>query len=143
MVLALSVCHRHLAATTMFFLELVGLLALCHAAAMASPRVATWNIAGARREGTDQVDLDAVVGRPRLLVDDLNMPSTVLLQASRRGWPERGAAVPFPNSTPTQQLKHILRNDPVWAAPAPRRQVAAAPVSDHRALAVELDIATS
>jgi hypothetical protein len=39
--------------------------------AMASLRVATWNIAGARREGTDQVDLDAVVAGVRALGVDL------------------------------------------------------------------------
>ena len=39
---------------------------------MASLRVATWNIAGARREQTNQVDLDAVVAGVRALgVDPL------------------------------------------------------------------------
>jgi endonuclease/exonuclease/phosphatase family metal-dependent hydrolase len=259
-------------------LELAGLQPLCDAAAMPSLRVASWNIAGARRERTDQVDLDAVVagvrtlaadllavqevdrqlarsGRadqpaviaqalgadwfwsyapaligddfrplsgpdpggpaygnllvsrlplagvehlrfppagggeqrtalvgtvqvgsrlvtvaathlsnkqghnvrqlrelqglaasrvaPRLLVGDLNMPSTVLLLASRRGWPETGRGRTFPNSAPTQQLDHILRNDPAGVVRPRGARVAAAPVSDHRALVVELDIAAS
>ena len=38
---------------------------------MASLRVATWNIAGARREQTNQVDLDAVVAGVRALGVDL------------------------------------------------------------------------
>ena len=80
---------------------------------------------------------------PRLLVGDLNMPSTVLLLASRRGWPETGRGRTFPNSAPTQQLDHILRNDPAGVVRPRGARVAAAPVSDHRALVVELDIAAS
>jgi endonuclease/exonuclease/phosphatase family metal-dependent hydrolase len=80
---------------------------------------------------------------PRLLVGDLNMPSTVLLFASRRGWPETGRGRTFPNSAPTQQLDHILRNDPAGSVRPRGARVAAAPVSDHRALVVELDIAAS
>ena len=40
--------------------------------------------------------LTAARGAPRLLVGDLNMPSTVLLLASRRGWPETGRGRIFP-----------------------------------------------
>ena len=80
---------------------------------------------------------------PRLLVGDLNMPSTVLLLASRRGWPETGRGRTFPNSAPTQQLDHILRNDPAGVVRPRAAMVVAAPVSDHRALVVELDIAGS
>jgi endonuclease/exonuclease/phosphatase (EEP) superfamily protein YafD len=80
---------------------------------------------------------------PRLLVGDLNMPSTVLVLASRRDWPETGRGRTFPNSAPTQQLDHILRNDPAGAVQPRGARVAAAPVSDHRALVVELDIAAS
>jgi endonuclease/exonuclease/phosphatase family metal-dependent hydrolase len=80
---------------------------------------------------------------PRLLVGDLNMPSTVLLVASRRGWPEAGRGRTFPNSSPTQQLDHILRNDPAGVVRPRGARVVAAPVSDHRALVVEVDIATS
>jgi endonuclease/exonuclease/phosphatase family metal-dependent hydrolase len=80
---------------------------------------------------------------PRLLVGDLNLPSAVLLLASRRGWPETGRGPTFPNSAPTQQLDHILRNDPAGVVRPRGARVAAAPVSDHRALVVELDIAAS
>jgi hypothetical protein len=41
------------------------------AAAMPSLRVGTWNIAGARREGTNQVDLDAVAAGIQALNVDL------------------------------------------------------------------------
>jgi endonuclease/exonuclease/phosphatase family metal-dependent hydrolase len=80
---------------------------------------------------------------PRLLVGDLNMPSTVLLFASRRGWPETGRGRTWPNPAPTQQLDHILRNDPAGVIRPRDARVVAAPVSDHRALVVELDIAAS
>ncbi len=80
---------------------------------------------------------------PRLSVGDLNMPSTVLVLASRRGWPETGRGRTWPNSAPTQQLDHILRNDPAGAVRPRSAQVVAAPVSDHRALVVELDITAS
>ena len=80
---------------------------------------------------------------PRLLVGDLNMPSTVLLLASRRGWPETGRGRTWPNSVPTQQLDHVLRNDLAGVVRPRGTRVVAAPVSDHRALVVELDIAVS
>jgi endonuclease/exonuclease/phosphatase family metal-dependent hydrolase len=80
---------------------------------------------------------------PRLLVGDLNMPSTVLVFASRRGWPETGRGRTWPNSAPTQQLDHILRNDPAGVIQPRGTRVAAAPVIDHRALVVELDIAAT
>jgi Domain of unknown function (DUF4870) len=50
-----------------FALELAGRRAVWDAAAMPSLRVGTWNIAGARREQTNQVDLDAVVAGVRAL----------------------------------------------------------------------------
>jgi endonuclease/exonuclease/phosphatase family metal-dependent hydrolase len=87
--------------------------------------------------------LAAARAAPRLLVGDLNLPSTVLVVASRRGWPETGRGRTWPNSAPTQQLDHILRNDPAGAVQPRGARVAAAPVSDHRALVVELDIAAS
>ena len=92
-------------------------------------------------------ELQGLVGSraaPRLLVGDLNMPSTVLLVfASRRGWPETGRGRTWPNSAPTQQLDHILRNDPAGVIRPRGTGVVAASVSDHRALVVELDIAAS
>jgi endonuclease/exonuclease/phosphatase family metal-dependent hydrolase len=80
---------------------------------------------------------------PRLLVGDLNMPSTVLWVASRRGWPETGRGRTWPNSAPTQQLDHILANDPAGVVRPGGTRVVTAPVSDHRALVVELDIAAT
>jgi endonuclease/exonuclease/phosphatase family metal-dependent hydrolase len=80
---------------------------------------------------------------PRLLAGDLNMPSTVLLVASRRGWPETGQGRTWPNSAPTQQLDHVLRNDPAGVIRPRGTRVVTAPVSDHRALVVELDIAAT
>jgi len=73
----------------------------------------------------------------------LNLPSTVLLVASRRGWPETGRGRTSPNSVPTLQLDHILRNDPAGVVRPYGVRVADAPVSDHRALVAELDIAAS
>jgi endonuclease/exonuclease/phosphatase family metal-dependent hydrolase len=87
--------------------------------------------------------LAAARAAPRLLVGDLNLPSTVLLLASRRGWPETGRGRTFPNSAPTQQLDHVLRNDPAGVIRPRGARVAAAPVSDHRARVVELDIPVS
>ena len=49
---------------------------------------------------------------PRLLVGDLNLPSTVLLAASRRGWPETGRlyATSFdPNISPCNTCASVSR----------------------------------
>jgi endonuclease/exonuclease/phosphatase family metal-dependent hydrolase len=95
------------------------------------------------RQLRDLQQVAAARAAPRLLLGDLNMPSTVLVLASRRGWPEAGRGRTFPNSGPTQQLDHILRNDPAGVVQPRGARVVAAPVSDHRALVVELDITTS
>ena len=58
---------------------------------MASLRVATWNIAGARREQTNQVDLDAVVAGVRALGVDL-----LAVQEVDRTWPAAAAATSQP-----------------------------------------------
>jgi endonuclease/exonuclease/phosphatase family metal-dependent hydrolase len=103
--------------------------------------VATTHLSNRQGHNVRQLrELQQVAGSraaPRLLVGDLNMPSTVLLFASRRGWPETGRGRTFPNSAPTQQLDHILRNDPAGAVRPRGARVAAAPVSDHRALVEE------
>ncbi|HEV8653535.1 MAG TPA: endonuclease/exonuclease/phosphatase family protein [Actinomycetes bacterium] len=78
---------------------------------------------------------------PRLLLGDLNLPSTVLLLASQRGWPETGLGRTWPASRPTQQLDHVLRNDPAGVVHPRGSRVATAPVSDHRALVVDLEVA--
>jgi len=58
---------------------------------MASLRVATWNIAGARREQTNQVDLDAVVAGVRALGVDL-----LAVQEVTGSWPAAAAATSQP-----------------------------------------------
>jgi endonuclease/exonuclease/phosphatase family metal-dependent hydrolase len=85
---------------------------------------------------------DLMAGRaaPRLLLGDLNLPSTLLRFASRSGWPEAGRGRTFPNSRPTQQLDHVLRHGPDGVLQSRGVQVVAAPVSDHRALVVDLEV---
>jgi endonuclease/exonuclease/phosphatase family metal-dependent hydrolase len=78
---------------------------------------------------------------PRLLLGDLNLPSTVLRLASLRGWPETGTGRTWPASRPTQQLDHVLRNDPAGVVLPRGSRVATAPVSDHRALVIDLEVA--
>jgi endonuclease/exonuclease/phosphatase family metal-dependent hydrolase len=78
---------------------------------------------------------------PRLLLGDLNLPSTVLLAASRRGWRETGRGRTFPSSRPTQQLDHVLRHDPAGVLRPRGVRVIATPVSDHRALVVDFEVA--
>jgi hypothetical protein len=78
--------------------------------------------------------LTASRAAPRLLAGDLNMPSTVLLVASRPGWPETGRGPHLAHSTPTKRLDHILRDDPAGVDRPRGARVVAAPVSDHRAL---------
>jgi endonuclease/exonuclease/phosphatase family metal-dependent hydrolase len=58
---------------------------------MATLRVGTWNIAGARQEQTNQVDLDAVVAGVRALGVDL-----LAVQEVDRSWP----AAASPTSQP-------------------------------------------
>jgi endonuclease/exonuclease/phosphatase family metal-dependent hydrolase len=86
---------------------------------------------------------EAVAARPapRLLLGDLNLPSAALLLASRRRWPQAGQGRTFPNSRPTQQLDHVLRSDPAGRLHPHSAQVVAAPVSDHRALIVNFEMA--
>jgi endonuclease/exonuclease/phosphatase family metal-dependent hydrolase len=78
---------------------------------------------------------------PRLLFGDFNLSGVALLVASRRGWPEVGRGDTFPNSRPNRQLDHVLRNDPAGMLRPGSAWVAAAPVSDHRPLIAELEVA--
>ena len=80
---------------------------------------------------------------PRLLAGDLNLRSTVLPVASRWGWPGAGRGDTTPNARPTRQLDHVLRNDPDGVLRPHTSRVVAAPVSDHRALVVDVDVAAS
>jgi endonuclease/exonuclease/phosphatase (EEP) superfamily protein YafD len=61
--------------------------------------------------------------------------------ASRRGWPGTGRGDTIPNSRPNRQLDHVLRNDPAGVLQPRGVRVVAAPVSDHRALVVDFDVA--
>jgi endonuclease/exonuclease/phosphatase family metal-dependent hydrolase len=56
-------------------------------------RVATWNIAGARREQTNQVDLDAVVAGVRTLGVDLLAVQEVDRQLARSGRADQPAVI--------------------------------------------------
>jgi endonuclease/exonuclease/phosphatase family metal-dependent hydrolase len=85
-------------------------------------------------------DLMAARPAPRLLLGDLNLPSTLLRFVSRSGWPEAGRGRTFPNSRPTQQLDHVLRHGPDGVLQSRGARVVAAPVSDHRALVVDLEV---
>ena len=60
---------------------------------MPSLRVATWNIAGARREQTNQVDLDAVVAGVRALGVDLLAVREVDRQLARSGRSDQPAVI--------------------------------------------------
>jgi endonuclease/exonuclease/phosphatase family metal-dependent hydrolase len=60
---------------------------------MPSLRVATWNIAGARREGTDQVDLDAVATGVRALSVDLLAVQEVDRNLARSGRADQPAVI--------------------------------------------------
>ncbi|MGV0741106.1 endonuclease/exonuclease/phosphatase family protein [Mycolicibacterium sp. XJ870] len=70
---------------------------------------------------------------PRLLVGDLNMGPG---QPAR--WRSLGSAPTFPADVPTRQLDHILTDDPALSATecsAPHL-----PISDHRALVVDISV---
>jgi hypothetical protein len=88
-----SVHDRPSGATSVEFWALAGRQGLGHAAAMASLRVATWNIAGARREPTNQVDLDAVVAGVRALEVDLLAVQEVDRQLARSGRSDQPAVI--------------------------------------------------
>ncbi|HWD42149.1 MAG TPA: endonuclease/exonuclease/phosphatase family protein [Actinomycetota bacterium] len=60
---------------------------------MASLRVGTWNIAGARREQTNQVDLDAVVAGVRALGVDLLAVQEVDRHLARSGRADQPAVI--------------------------------------------------
>jgi endonuclease/exonuclease/phosphatase family metal-dependent hydrolase len=77
---------------------------------------------------------------PRLLLGDLNLTPLALRLASRRGWPGSGGGHTIPNSRPNRQLDHVLRSDPAGLLRVRAARVVAAPVSDHRALVVDLDV---
>jgi endonuclease/exonuclease/phosphatase family metal-dependent hydrolase len=79
---------------------------------------------------------------PRLLLGDLNLRPAALLVASRQGWPRAGRGLTVPNSRPDRQLDHVLRSDPAGLLAVRGARVVTAPVSDHRALVVEMETTT-
>jgi endonuclease/exonuclease/phosphatase family metal-dependent hydrolase len=84
----------------------------------------------------------AALPAPHLLLGDLNLPSAALVEALRRGWKKIGDGPTFPNHQPTEQLDHVLYNDPGGVLrPRGAARVVATPVSDHRALVVDLEVA--
>jgi endonuclease/exonuclease/phosphatase family metal-dependent hydrolase len=86
-------------------------------------------------------ELIAARTAPRLLLGDLNLPSTLLRFASRPAWPEAGRGRTWPNRRPTQQLDHVLHHVSDGVLHARGAQVVPAPVSDHRALVVDFEVA--
>jgi endonuclease/exonuclease/phosphatase family metal-dependent hydrolase len=120
---------------------------------MPSLRLATWNIAGARRERTDQVDLDAVVAGVRALNVDLLAMQEVDRELARSGRVDQPAVIAqamgpdwFWTYTPAlvgDDFRPLSGPDPGGVVRPRGTRVAAAPVSDHRALMVELDVAAS
>lgn len=75
------------------------------------------------------------LGRPCVLLGDLNLPGPVVRVSAGR-WRPLALAKTFPARTPRLQIDHALGVGPL---PAVRRGFAEAlPVSDHRALVVDL-----
>ncbi|PVZ09465.1 endonuclease/exonuclease/phosphatase family protein [Actinomycetospora cinnamomea] len=75
---------------------------------------------------------------PVLLLGDLNMPGPVP-GAVLRGWHPLGRAPTFPSERPRIQFDHVLARAPE-APPVRAVEAVATPVSDHRALVVDLEI---
>lgn len=74
------------------------------------------------------------VAQPCILMGDLNLPGPVARWAS--GWRSLARAKTFPASHPSLQIDHVLARGAV--PPAGGAQALALPVSDHRALVVDL-----
>ncbi|MFV8053821.1 endonuclease/exonuclease/phosphatase family protein [Mycobacterium sp. 48b] len=75
-------------------------------------------------------DLSGFPG-PRVLMGDLN-------SGAPEHWRQLAAAPTFPADTPTTQLDHILTDDPTLAATA--SAAPHLPISDHRALVVDISV---
>nr|WP_269205334.1 endonuclease/exonuclease/phosphatase family protein [Motilibacter aurantiacus] len=91
-----------------------------------------WNAAQLRR-------LVSALGddpRPQLLVGDLNMPGK-LPSGLCREWKQLANAKTWPAHTPRAQLDHVLGRGQL--PPVVRSEAVELPLSDHRALCVELD----
>lgn len=71
---------------------------------------------------------------PIVLLGDLNLPGP-LPGAVLRRWHPLARAATFPTETPRVQFDHVLASTPL---PVREVQAVASPVSDHRALVVDL-----
>lgn len=78
-------------------------------------------------------DLRGLPG-PRILMGDLNMGPA---DATRSGMRSLATAATFPVGTPTRQLDHILTDHPRLITMRPHAPML--PISDHRALVVDVD----
>ena len=79
-------------------------------------------------------------GGPLVLVGDLNLRPLLVRALARRGWRALLHGLTFPGEAPTRQLDHVL----LTGAPSPRVAgicIPDAPVSDHRPVQVDLDLA--
>jgi endonuclease/exonuclease/phosphatase family metal-dependent hydrolase len=81
---------------------------------------------------------------PRLLVGDLNLWLPMVRAASRRGWRPLARGHTFPNRPPgsarsSVQIDHVLASGDDRLR-VRRSRVAAGPISDHRALVVDLEV---
>jgi endonuclease/exonuclease/phosphatase family metal-dependent hydrolase len=80
---------------------------------------------------------------PRLLLGDLNLWLPVVRLMSRRGWAPLARGRTYPNTPPggvasSVQIDHVLASGGGWRLRALASRVAAGPISDHRALVVDL-----
>ena len=89
-----------------------------------------WNAVQLRRLTREMAGL----GHPCVLLGDLNLPGTIPARVA--GWPTLARAKTFPADEPKLQIDHALGHGalPPVTAVASRRL----PLSDHRALVVEL-----
>jgi endonuclease/exonuclease/phosphatase family metal-dependent hydrolase len=81
---------------------------------------------------------------PRLLLGDLNLWLPMVRAVSRRGWRPLARGSTFPNWPPESprrsvQIDHVLASDGGGRLRVLRSRVAAGPISDHRALVVDLE----
>jgi len=81
---------------------------------------------------------------PRLLLGDLNLWLAVVRLVSRHGWTPLARGHTFPNLPPDRvassvQIDHVLASGAGRRLRALASRVAAGPISDHRALVVDLE----
>jgi endonuclease/exonuclease/phosphatase family metal-dependent hydrolase len=82
---------------------------------------------------------------PRLLLGDLNLWLPMVRAVSRSGWRPLARGRTFPNWPPgsagrSVQIDHVLASGGGDRLRVRRSRVAAAPISDHRALVVDLEV---